>query len=155
MPVNRLIVLSCKRIKRPSSAWKSVDIVMSPENDAGDVDCNVEGCYPCWRWLSRLGLSRNTNGRADANMTCWVRRDLKPTKRKAVTFALEWNDKYEACLCEWCRDHVQQYYHDELCGTCGALFTINRPWVDAPNIGLAHGTSSAVLEECVTRSGQC
>ena len=24
MPVNRLIVLSCKRIKRPSSAWKSV-----------------------------------------------------------------------------------------------------------------------------------
>ena len=70
------------------------DIVMSPENDGGDVDCNVEGCYPCSSLLSRLGQSRNAHGRAEVNMTCWVRRDLKPTKRKAVTF-LEWNDKYE------------------------------------------------------------
>ena len=38
------------------------DIVMFPENHAGDVDCNVEECYPCWRWLSRLGRSRNANG---------------------------------------------------------------------------------------------
>ena len=43
------------------------DIVMSPEYDAVDVDCNVEACYPCWPWLSRLGRSRrNANGgRAD------------------------------------------------------------------------------------------
>ena len=46
------------------------DIVMSPEYDAGDVDCNVEACYPCWRWLSRLGRSgRNANGgRADVEV---------------------------------------------------------------------------------------
>ena len=45
------------------------DIVMSRENDAGDVDCNVEVCYQCLRWLSRLWQSRSVNGRADANMT--------------------------------------------------------------------------------------
>ena len=59
------------------------DIAMSPEYDAGDVDCSVEACYPCWQWLSRLGRSRrNANGGvAD------VKRSRK--KRKAVTFALD------------------------------------------------------------------
>ena len=47
------------------------DIVMSPEYDAVDVDCNEEACSPCWRWLSRLGRSRrNANGgRADTKVT--------------------------------------------------------------------------------------
>ena len=48
-------------------------------------------------------------------------RDLKPTKRKAVTFALEWNVKYEAWLCDRCRSHMQKHFHGKLCGTCGAL----------------------------------
>ena len=48
-----------------------------------DVDCNVEACYPCWRWLSRLGQSGNANsGLADVKVTY-------PKKRKAVTFALD------------------------------------------------------------------
>ena len=62
------------------------EIVMSPEYDAGDVDCNVEACYPCWRWLSRLGRLRRRNangGRADV--------EVRP-KRKAVTFALDWTN---------------------------------------------------------------
>ena len=46
------------------------DIVMSPEYDAVDEDCNVEACYPCWRWLSRLGRSRNAKGGlADVKVT--------------------------------------------------------------------------------------
>ena len=56
------------------------DIVMSLEYDAGDVDCNVEACYPCWQWLSRLGRSRRNGGRADVK--------VRP-KRTAVTFALD------------------------------------------------------------------
>ena len=94
------------------------DIVMSPENHAGDVDCNVEECYPCW-------------------------------------LALDWDEKYEVVLCERCRDHLQKHYHGELCGRCGAIFTINRPW-SLPELkthhGVAHGTSSAVLEKRITRS---
>ena len=95
------------------------DIVMFPEYDAGDVDCNVEACYPCWRWLSRLGRSRrNANGGlADVNVT-------SPKKRKAVTFCLEWNEQIEAALCPRCRDHMQKHYHGELCRRCGAQFTI-------------------------------
>ena len=68
------------------------DIVMSPKYDAGDVDCNVEACYPCWPWLSRLGRLRRRNaigGRADV--------EVRP-KRKAVTFALDWDEQYEAAL---------------------------------------------------------
>ena len=62
------------------------DIVMSPEYDADDVDCNVEACYPCWRWLSRLGRSRRNGGLADVKGTT-------PQTRKAVTFALDWDDR--------------------------------------------------------------
>ena len=61
------------------------DIVMSPDYDAVDVDCNVEACSPCWQWLSRLGRLRRRNthgGRPDAKGTT-------PKKRKAVTFALD------------------------------------------------------------------
>ena len=32
------------------------DIVMSPEYDAGDVDCNVEACYPCCDGSLALGV---------------------------------------------------------------------------------------------------
>ena len=97
------------------------DIVMSPEYDAGDVDCNVEACCPCWEWLSRLGRSRRRNAhgwRPDAKVTT-------PKKRKAVTFALDWDEQYDAVLCSRCRDHMQTHYHGELCGRCGAIFTIN------------------------------
>jgi len=95
------------------------DIVMSLEYHAGDVDCNVEACYQCWRWLSRLGWSRNANGGlADVNVTY-------PKKRKAVTFALDWNEQVEAVLCARCRDHMQKHYHGELCGRFGAIFTID------------------------------
>ena len=122
-------------------------IVMSPKNDAGDVDCNVEECYPCWRWLSRFERSRNASGRADVN--------VRP-KRKTVTFALDWDNQYEAWLCDQCRDHMQKHFHGELCGACGSLFSINRPW-SMPTLqahhGLPHGTSSAVLEKRITRSG--
>ena len=124
---------------------------MSPENDVDDVDCNAEAGYRCWQWLSRLGRSRrNVDGRVH------VRRDpvLKHPK-KAVTFTLEWDRQYESLLCERCRTHMQCYYHGELCGRCGALFTINRPW-SLPELkihhGVAHGTSSPVLEKCLTRS---
>ena len=57
------------------------DIVMSPDYDVDDVDCNAEACSPCRPWLSRLGrLRRNVDGRVR------VRRDpvLKKPK-KAVT----------------------------------------------------------------------
>ena len=61
------------------------DIAMSPEYHPGDVDCNVEACYLCWRWLSRLGRSKHTHGgRADV--------EGRP-KRKAVTFALDWDER--------------------------------------------------------------
>ena len=107
------------------------DIVMSPEYDARDVDCNVEACHPCWRWLSRLGRSRNANGGlADVKVTY-------PKKRKAVTFALDWDEQYEAVLCERCRDHMQKHYHGELCGRCGAIFTINRP-LSWPELKIHH-----------------
>ena len=108
------------------------DIVMSPEYDAGDVDCNVEACSPCWQWLSRLGRSRRRNGRrADAKVT---------KKRKAVTFALDWDEQYEAVLCSQCRDHMQTHDHGELCGRCGAIFTINRPW-SLPELKIYHGVA--------------
>ena len=45
------------------------DIITSPENDASDVDCSVEECYPCCQWLSRLGQSRNSNRHADVKVT--------------------------------------------------------------------------------------
>ena len=125
------------------------DIVMSPEYDAGDVDCNVEACSPCWQWLSRLGCSRRRNangGRADVK--------VRP-KRRAVTFALDWDEQYEAVLCSRYRDHMQKHDHGELCGRFGVVFTINRPW-SLPELkihhGVAYGTSSPVLEKCLTRS---
>ena len=116
---------------------------MSRENDAGDVDCNVEECYHCWRWLSRLGQSRNANGRAHVNVT--------RKKRKSVTLSLDWDNQYESYLWERCRDHMQKHFHVERCGACGSLFSINRPW-SMPTLqpayhGLAHGMSSAVLEK--------
>ena len=125
------------------------DIVMSPEYNAVDVDCNAEACSPCWQWLSCLGRSRRRNGRrADAKVTY-------PKKRKAVTFPLDWDEQYEAVLCSRCRDHMQTHDHGELCGRCGAIFTINRPW-SLPELkihhGVAHGALSPVLEKCLTRS---
>ena len=126
------------------------DTVMSPENDADDVVCNAEACSPCWQWLSRLGRSRrNVDGRVR------VRRDpVLKQRKKAVTFTLEWDPNYDALLCHQCRTHMQCYYHGELCGRCGALFTINRP-CSLPELksqhGVAHGTSSPVLEERLTR----
>ena len=114
------------------------DIVMSRESDAGDVDCNVEEYYPCWRWLSRLGRSRNANGRlADVNVT--------RKKRKTVTFALDWDEKYEAVLCQRCRDHMKKHYHGELCGRCGAIFTINRRW-SLPELNTHHGVAHACVQ---------
>ena len=125
------------------------DIVMSPEYDGGDVDCNVEECSPCWRWLSRFGRSRNANG----GLTNVEVRN-RP-KRKAVTFALDWDERYEAALCPRCRDHMQKHYQGELRGRCGTIITINRPWA-FPELkihhGVAHGTSSAVLDKRLTRS---
>ena len=54
--VNRLTVASCENVylRRPGQVlvgrWSvdpmDADIVMSPEYDGGDVDCNVEACYP-------------------------------------------------------------------------------------------------------------
>ena len=45
---------------------------------------------------------------------------------------------------------MQKHYHGELCGRCGAIFTINRPW-SLPELkihhGVVHGTSSTVLQE--------
>ena len=126
------------------------DIVMSPENDAVDVDYNGALGYRFWQWLSRLCGSGNTNQESAFD----ARTNRRP-KRKAVTFALDWDDQYEAALCSRCRDHMQTHYHGELCGRCGAIFTINRPW-SLPELkihhGVAHGTSSPVLEKCLTRS---
>ena len=74
------------------------DIVMSRENDAGDMDCNMEGCYPCWRWLSHFGRQGSANEHANVNSR---------RQRKAVTSALEWDKKYEAFLCERCQEHTK------------------------------------------------
>ena len=124
-------------------------IVMCPEFDAGDVDCNVEVGYRFWQWLSRLCGSRNTNpGSVFDDQTSRPR-------RKAVTFSLEWNEQIEAALCEQCRRHMQKHYHEELCRRCGAQFTINRPgswWTLNFQHGVAHGASSPVLEKRLTRS---
>ena len=123
-------------------------IVMSLENDADDMACNAALSYRFWQWLSRLCGSGNTNPESafDARTN---------PKRKAVTFALDWDDQYEAALCARCRNHMQRHYHGELCGRCGAIFTINRPW-SLPELkihhGVAHGTSSPVLKKCLTRS---
>jgi len=38
------------------------DIGISRENDAGDVDYTVDGCFWLWRCLSRLERWRSTNG---------------------------------------------------------------------------------------------
>ena len=123
------------------------DIVMSLEYDAGDVDSNAALGYRFWQWLSRLCGSGNTNQESVF--------DARTNRRKAVTFALDWDDQYEAALCSRCRDHMQRHYHGELCGRCGAIFTINRPW-SLPELkihhGVAHGTSSPVLKKCLTRS---
>ena len=136
--------------------WKkgwSVDpmdaaIVMSPEYDVDDVECNVEAGYRFWRWLSRLCGSGNTNPGS-------VFVDRSREKRKAVTFTLEWTDEIESALCLRCRAHMQHHYHGELCRRCGAKFTINRPWTWSKSNfhhGLAHGTSSPVLKKRLTRS---
>ena len=132
------------------------DIVMSPEYDAVDVDCdadsNVALGYRFWQWLSRLCGSGNTNPEAVFDARTNPRR--RP-QRKAVTFALDWDDQYEAALCSRCRHRMQTHYHGELCGRCGAIFTINRPW-SLPELkihhGVAYGTSSPVLKKCLTRS---
>ena len=126
------------------------DIVMSLEYDAGDVDANAVLNSRCWQWLSRLCISGNSNPESAYD----VRTNRRP-QRKAVTFALDWDDQYEAALCSRCRTHMQTHYHGELCGRCGAIFTINRPW-SLPELkihhGVAHGTSSPVLKKCLTRS---
>ena len=84
------------------------DIVMSRENDAGDMDCNMEGCYPCWRWLSHFGRQGSANEHANVNSR---------RQRKAVTSALEWDKKYEAFLCERCQEHMKS----TIMGTCVVL----------------------------------
>ena len=128
------------------------DIVMSLENDAGDVASSAALGYRCWQWLSRLCISGNSN--PESVFDARTNRRRRP-KRKAVTFALDWDEQYEAALCARCRDHMQTHYHGELCGRCGAIFTINRPW-SLPELkihhGVAHGTSSPVLKKCLTRS---
>ena len=127
------------------------DIVMSLEYDAGDVDTNAAVGYRFWQWLSRLCGSGNTNQGSVFD----DRTNRRRPKRKAVTFALDWDDQYEAALCSQCRHHMQTHYHGELCGRCGAIFTINRPW-SLPELkihhGVAHGTSSPVPKKCLTRS---
>ena len=48
-----------------------------PQYNARNVDCNVKACSPCWRWLFRLGRSRNANGGlANVNVT---RKKEKPS----------------------------------------------------------------------------
>ena len=73
-----------------------------------------------------------------------------PQKRKAVTFALDWDDQYDEVLCHRCPAQMQKHDHSELRGRCGAIFTINRLW-SLPELkthhGLAHGTSSASESE--------
>ena len=53
------------------------------------------------------------------------RREGDKKKRKSVTFALVWDEKYEAVLFQRCQDHMRKHYHGELCGRCEAIFTIN------------------------------
>ena len=129
------------------------DIVSSPENDAGNMDCDVEECYSCWRWLSRLGGLRNAHGRVKVRSGPVLKRRRK--KKSCNDYFLERDKNFEGQLCQQCWDHMEQYYHG---GLCGALFTINRPLVDDPkqqsHHELADGTSTSVFEECVARSGQ-
>ena len=80
------------------------DIVMSLENDADDVVCNAALSSRFWQWLSRLCGSGNTNPE-------FVFDAQTNPKRKAVTFALDWDDQYEAALCSRRRDHMQTHYH--------------------------------------------
>ena len=123
------------------------DIAMSPENDAGDVVCNAALSCRFWQWLSRLCGSGNTN-----QGSVFDDRTRQRPQRKAVTFALDWDEQYEAALCSRCRERMQKHYHGELCGRCGAIFTINRPW-SLPELKIHHhatnGTSSPVLEKCL------
>ena len=126
------------------------DIVMSPENDAVDVDYNGALGYRFWQWLSRLCGSGNTN-----QGSVFDDQSNRRRKRKAVTFALDWDERYEAALCSRCRDHMQKHFYGELCRRCGAQFTINRPWTwpkSKFHHSVAHGASSPVLEKCLTRS---
>ena len=123
---------------------------MSQENDGGGVDCNVEGCFRLWRRFSRLGRWRSTNGDDPADVEVIYRPSQPhPKKGKSVTFALDWDDRYDEVLCQRCRTQMQTHYHGELCGRCGAIFTINRPW-SLPELkthhGLAHGTSAPSLK---------
>ena len=154
-----------KCIKRPWLRKDSVrqwcvaptdaDIAMSRENDDGGADCNVEGCFQLWRRLSRLGRWRSTNENVDVEVVYRPSQSHTPQKRKAVTFALDWDDRYDEVLCQRCRTQMQTHFHGELCGRCGAIFTINRPWSlpeHKTHHGLAPGTSSAVSEERLTRS---
>ena len=124
------------------------DTVMSPENDAVDVVCNAEVGYRCWQWLSCLCDSESTNPGS-----VFVDRSRPP--RKAITLTLEWTEEIEAALWQRCRRHMQRHSHGELCRSCGTQFTINRAgsW-QFLNLqhGVAHGTSSPVLEKCLTRS---
>ena len=126
-------------------------IVMSLEYDADDVACNAALSSRFWQWLSRLCGSRNTNPESAFD----DRTSRRRPKLKAVTIALDWDEQYDAVLCSRCREHMQTHYHGELCGRCGAIFTINRPW-SLPELkihhGVAHGTSSPVLKKCLTRS---
>ena len=135
-------------VERWSVDPMDADTVMSPENDVDDVVCNAALSYRCWQWLSRLCGSGNSNPGS-----VYVDRTRPP--RKAITFSLEWTEEMEAALCQRCRRHMQQHYHGELCRQCGAQFTINRvgSW-QFLNLqhGVAHGTSSPVLEKCLTRS---
>ena len=126
---------------------------MSLENDADDVACNAALSSRFWQWLSRLCISGDSN--PESVFGARTKRRRQHPKRKAVTFALDWDDQYEAALCARCRHHMQTHYHGELCGRCGTMFTINRPW-SLPELkihhGVAHGTSSPVLKKCLTRS---
>ena len=72
---------------------------MSLEYDADDVDSNAALSYRFWQWLSRLCGSGNTSPESVYDAQTNRRRP----KRKAVTFALDWDDQYEAALCSRCR----------------------------------------------------
>ena len=80
------------------------DIVMSLEYDADDVARSAALSYRFWQWLSRLCGSGNTNPESAFD----ARTNRRP-QRKAVTFALDWDDQYEAALCSRCRDHMQRH----------------------------------------------
>ena len=52
---------------------------------------------------------------------------------------------------------MQKHYHGELCGRCGAIFTMNRPWsLHELKIhhGVVHGTSSTVLKSVLQEANQ-